>query len=204
MKNTNQNSNGKPRASNTRFWLLGILGIGSLLVVLQSLGIAKSIGRAHTEGWIDMKSNEYQNRPMPQRVAEKLRPEVDATLGEIATEFEGKVFDNISTANHEKGWGLTDDEAKYYDAVRQRYNGAPQNWLGLVKKSYSTYRAVKETFGGSADVASMLKDGQSAMNIYGKLNEIFGISPSESDNFAKSGRAHNLSDWAYFVESRKK
>jgi hypothetical protein len=197
-------ANPTPHKNNSRAWFLGILGIASILIVLQFFGIFKSVDRASATGWMDLKSAEYQNRPMPERRAEKPNPNIDATLQEVATEFEGQVFSDIRTANAEKGWGLSDDEAKFYDDMRSRYAGRGSNWLGLVKKSYSTYSMVKNAFGGSSDVAAILKDAQSAANIYAQLNQEFGISPSESHNFAKSTQALKLSDWANFVESNKK
>ena len=89
-------------------------------------------------------------------------------------------------------WGL-DDSA-----------GQSSNWLGLVKKSYSTYRLVKEAFGGSSDISAILKDANSAANIYAQLNQQFGISPTESHNFAQTAQARRISDWANFVENNKK
>ena len=202
--NLHQDQNFAPQKSNSRFWFFGIIGMVSLFIVLQALGIFKTIQTARTTASIDLNSAEYQNRPMPQIRAEKPNPHVDATLAELASEFEGPIFSDIRTANAEKGWGLSDDEAKFYDDMRERYSNKGSNWLGVVKKSYSTYRTVKEAFGGKADVASMVKDAQTASKIYTQLNQQFGISPSESHNFAQSGQAHTLSDWANFVEKSKK
>ncbi len=200
----NSQQNLASQKSNNRFWLLGIIGMVSLFIILQALGIFKTIQAARTTASIDINSAEYQNRPMPQIRAERPNPHVEATLQEVADEFEGPVFTDIRTANTEKGWGLTDDEAKFYDDIRVRYSNKGSNWLGVVKKSYSTYRIVKEAFGGTADVGSMIKDAQTASKIYTQLNQQFGISPSESHNFAQSGQARTLSDWANFVEKNKK
>lgn len=188
----------------SRKWLLGILGFASILIILQVLGIFKSVERASATGWMDLKSAEYQNRPMPERRPERPNPHVEATLQEVAAEFEGQVFSDIRTANNEKGWGLSDDEAKFYDDMRNRYGNQPSNWLGLVKKSYSTYKRVKDIFGGSSDIAAQLKDSQMATNIYTQISQEFGISPVESHNFAQSSHSQRLSDWANFVENNKK
>lgn len=193
-----------PQKSNSRVWLLGIFGLASLLIILQIFGIFKTVDRARTTGWMDLNSTEYQNRPMPQRRTEKPNPHVEATLQEVAAEFEGPVFSDIRTANSQKGWGLSDDEAKFYDDMRERYANKSANWLGLVKKSYSTYRMVKEAFGGSADIGSMVKETQTAVNIYQELSQQFGISPAESHKFAQSGQGRRISDWANFVESNKR
>lgn len=193
-----------PQGSQSRVWFLGIVGIALLLIVLQFTGILKSVDKASTTGWIDLNSSEYQNRPMPQRRPEKPNPNVEATLHEIADEFEGPVFSDIRTANSQKGWGLSDDEAKFYDDMRDRYSETDGNWLGVVKKSFSTYRMVKEAFGGSTDIASMMKDARTASNIYQQLSQQFGISPTESHNFAQSGEGQRISDWANFVENNKR
>jgi hypothetical protein len=196
--------NPAPQKKNYIPILMAAVGIISLFVILQAFGIFKTFETSSTEGWIDLKSPEYQNRPMPVRRAEKPNPNVEATLQEIASEFEGKVFSNIQTANSQKGWGLTDDEAEYYDRMRLRYANNTSNWLGLVKRSYNTYRNVKEIFGGSADLSALVNDAQYAMTIYNKLQEIYGISTAESKDFALSGQGKNISDWASFVEKMKR
>lgn len=184
--------------------LLFFLGIISLFVIFQKFGIYKTIDTGRTVNDIDLNSAEYQNKPMPKRQAERPRPHVEATLTEIAAEFEGKVFSDIRTANEQKGWGLTDDEAKYYDDMRHRYASTDNNWLGLVKKSYSTYRTVKEMFGGSADAAAMLQDVQSAASIYSKITQSYGIPKAELEQFAQSKQGVNVSDWASFIENNKR
>ncbi len=204
MKRVTQNYNPEPpQPAKPRYWFWGILGIASLMIVLQATGIFKSVNKTQSSGWIDTKSAEYQNRKMPERRPEKPQPMVDATLQEIAAEFEGPIFTDIRTANQEKGWGLTDDEAHFYDNMRQQYGPANQNWLGLAKKSYATYRTVKEALGGSADALSVLKDAQTAMSFYSKISELYGVSPTESANFAQSANARTAGDWATFVESRR-
>lgn len=204
MKGSSQHKSPTPQKSNARYWLLGIIGFASLLIILQVTGIFKTINKTQTSGWMDMKSAEYENRKMPERRAERPQPQVDATLSEIATEFEGQIFSDIRTANQEKGWGLTDDEAQYYDRMREQYKGASNNWLGIVKKSYSTYRTVKEALGGSADAVSIIKDARQALGFYTRLNEMYGISPNESANFAQTPQAQTAGDWAAFVESRRR
>jgi hypothetical protein len=204
MKGTSQQHQPAPSKNNARYWLLGIIGFAGLLISLQITGIFKTIDRTQSSGWMDMKSAEYQNRQMPERRPEHPQPQVEATLSEIASEFEGQIFSDIRTANQEKGWGLTDDEAQYYDRMRQQYKGTSTNWLGVVKKSYLTYRTVKEALGGSADAVSIIKDANQAMGFYNRLNETFGISPNESANFAQTTQAQTAGDWAAFVESRKR
>ena len=192
-----------PQPKPTRYWLWGIVAFASILIVLQATGIFRTINKTQTSGWIDMKSDEYQNKTMPERRPERPQPQVEATLQEIASEFEGPIFSDISTANQEKGWGLTDDEAHYYDRMRQQYGGNSNNWLNIVKKSYSTYRVVKEALGGSTDAVSILKDARQAMGFYNRLNEMYGISPNQSANFAQTPQAQTAGDWAAFVETRK-
>jgi hypothetical protein len=87
--------------------------------------------------------------------------------------------------------------------MKERYNKASGNWLGLVKRSYSTYRMVKEAFGGTADISSIMQDTQKAYAVYNQFQKMYGISPSESQKFAQSGQGHSLSDWANFVESKR-
>jgi hypothetical protein len=205
MKNRQPHSAPQPKSnSSSGYLLLFVLGIISLFVIFQKFGIYKTIDTGRTVNDIDLNSAEYQNKPMPKRPPERSRPHVEATLTEIAAEFEGKVFSDIRTANEQKGWGLTDDEAKYYDEMRHRYASTDNNWLGLVKKSYSTYRTVKEMFGGSADAAAMLQDVQSAASIYSKITQSYGIPKAELEQFAQSKQGVNVSDWASFIENNKR
>jgi hypothetical protein len=140
---------------------------------------------------------------MPERRPEKSSPQLESTLQEIASEFEGQVFSDIRTANTEKGWGLSEDEAKFYDDMKDRYSKASNNWLGLVKRSYATYKIVKEAFGGSADVASVIQDTHKAYSVYNNFQKLFGVSTADSQQFAQSGQGRTISDWANFIESKR-
>ena len=104
--NPHQDQNFAPQKRNSRVWFFGIIGMVSLFIVLQALGIFKTIQTARTTASIDLNSAEYQNRPMPQIRAEKPNPHVDATLMELASEFEGPIFSDIRTANAEKRMGF--------------------------------------------------------------------------------------------------
>ncbi len=194
----------EPSGNGGRIFLMILLGVGSLLVILQATGLFKTLDGKKTSAWVDFNSAEYQNREAPEPRVQKPQPQVEATLREIASEFEGKIFSDIRTANEQKGWGLSDDEAQYFDAMRQHYASAGGNWLNLVKKSYSTYKTVKEAFGETPDAAEMLKDAQRAMGFYNRLNQIYGIPTTESHNFAQSGEGQSVSDWAIFAESNKR
>jgi hypothetical protein len=205
MKRQQPHSAPQPKSNNSSsYLLLLVLGIISLFVILQTFGIFKTVDTGRTVKDIDLNSAEYQNKPMPKQKSERPRPHVEATLTEIAAEFEGKVFSDIRTANEQKGWGLSDDEAKYYDDMRKRYASTDNNWLGLVKKSYSTYRTVKEMFGGSADVSAMLQDVQSAASVYNKITQSYGIPKAELVQFAQSKQGADVSDWASFIENNKR
>ena len=205
MKRQQNHSATQSKNSNSSgYLLLFVLGGISLFVILQTFGIFKTIDTDRSVNNIDLNSVEYQNKPMPKKQAERPRPHVEATLTEIAAEFEGKVFSDIRTANEQKGWGLTDDEAKYYDEMRHRYASTDNNWLNLVKKSYSTYRTVKEMFGGSADASAMLQDVQSAASVYSKITQSYGIPKAELEQFAQSKQGVNVSDWASFIENNKR
>jgi hypothetical protein len=193
-------------ASNGPNWLLILLGIAALLVVLQALGIFKTFDSKKSSSWVDVKSREYDNRPMPARRAEKPTPQVEATLAEIARELEGPVFSNLATANTQKSWGLSPDEAQFYDQMRQKY--APQagsssavDWLSLIKKAHGTYRFLEDVTGGNLPKTD---DFQQSAHFYSQMRETFGVSEAESHGFAKSGAARTLGDWARFVEDKRK
>ncbi len=179
-------------------WL--ILGGVSLLIVMQAFGIFKTVDKEKTTSWVDVKSDAYARRPMPVIKARgEATKAVDGVLAEIKGEFESPVFMDIRTANEQKGWGMTDDEAKFYDDMKVRYGDTHDNWLGVVRRANGTYRVVKDIF-GTPNVSSVLQDARTSSMIFDKIHQYFGVSPMDCLNFAQSGRAQRLSDWANFIE----
>jgi hypothetical protein len=188
-------------------WLLFIVGIASLLIVLQVFGVVKTVDTEHKATVMDVRSGEYENRQMPEerlKHAEKPTPEVDGVLSAIKEEYESPTFTDIRTANENNNWGLTDDEAKFYDDMRIRYGGTRDNWLGVVQRANNTYKAIKEIFGGRSDVTAILQDARAAATVFARIQQHFGISTLDCLNFAQSGRSTHLSDWANFVEGKKR
>ncbi len=188
-------------------WLLFIVGIASMLIVLQVFGIFKTVDSEHKATVMDVRSGEYENRQISKerlKNLDKPTPEVDGVLNSIKEEYESPVFTDIRTANDHNNWGLADDEAKFYDDMRIRYGGTRDNWLGVVQRANSTYKAVKEIFGGRSDVVAVLQDSRAAATVFGRIQQYFGISTLDCLNFAQSGRATRLSDWANFVEGKKR
>jgi hypothetical protein len=186
-------------------WFIVIVGIGSLLIVLQALGIFKTIDSEKSVSVMDVRSGEYENRRIPQRRLEKQAslPEVDKVMAELKDEFESPVFTDIQTANEHKDWGLSADEAKFYDDMRQRYAATQNNWLGVVRHASGIYKTIQDVF-GTDNPTNVLQDARTAATVFSRLQSLFGISTSESLNFAQSGRGTQLSDWANFVVSRMK
>lgn len=183
-------------------WL--ILGAVSLLIVMQAFGIFKTIDKEKTTSWVDVKSDGYVNRPMPVIKARgEASKAVDGVLAEIRGEFESPVFTDIRTANEQKGWGMSDDEAKFYDDMKVRYGATQNNWLGVVRRANATYKVLNDIF-GTPDVPSVLEDARTSSMIFDKIHHYFGVSPMDCLNFAQSGRAQRLSDWANFIEQSRK
>ncbi|MBL7814866.1 MAG: hypothetical protein JNL70_07645 [Saprospiraceae bacterium] len=188
-------------------WLLFIIGIASVLIILQVFGVYKTVDTEHKATVMDVHSGEYQNRTLPKERLEKINkptPEVDNVLSAIKEEYESPVFTDIRTANDHNNWGLTDDEAKFYDDMRVRYGGTRDNWLGVVQKANHTYKTIKEIFGGRTDVVTVLHDSRAATTVFSRIQQTFGISTLDCLNFAQSGRANRLSDWANFIEAKSR
>jgi hypothetical protein len=187
-------------------WLLFIVGIASLLIVLQVFGVVKTVDTDHKATVMDVHSGEYENRQIPEeklKHIEKTTPDVDKVLESIKQEYESPTFTDIRTANDNNNWGLTDDEAKFYDDMRIRYGGTRDNWLGVVQRANSTYKSVKEIFGGRSDITAILQDARASVTVFARVQQVFGISSLDCLNFVQSGRATRLSDWANFVEGKK-
>lgn len=189
--------------SNWRPILMGVLAIAAVLIVLQATGIFKTINSSRDATSIDMNSPDYQNRPMQVRRPEQSNPQVDATLQEIADEFKGPVFSDIRSANAQKGWGLSDDQAKFYDDMRKVYGKKSPHWLTAVRGAYDTYQTVQSVFGGSSDVSAVLKDERRTPQIFQQLKDLYGLPTQSSELLAKNG-ANKVSDWARYIESMKK
>jgi hypothetical protein len=188
-------------------WLLFIVGIASLLIILQVFGVYKTVDTEHSATVMDTRTTEYENRQIPQerlKNLEKPTPEVDGVLASIKEEYESPTFTDIRTANENNNWGLTDDEAKFYDDMRVRYGGTRDNWLGVVQRANSTYKTIKELFGGRSDITAIIQDSRAAATVFARIQQQFGISTLDCLNFAQSGRSGHLSDWANFVEGRKR
>jgi hypothetical protein len=203
--NTQQHSNDSnhPEESKTGYGLFLILGGISVLIVMQAFGVFKTVESEKTSSWVDVKSDAYEKRPRP---VIKARGEsvkaVDGVLSEIRGEFEAPVFTDIRTANEQKGWGMSDDEAKFYDDMKSRYGATQNNWLGVVKRANATYKVLTDIF-GTPNVSSVLQDARTASQVYDKIQQYFGISAMDCLNFAQSGRAQRLSDWANFIEQMR-
>ncbi len=196
--------------SKSNFWTIlffAIIGIGSIMVICQFFGI-KSFERHESTLAVDQNSPEYQHRKMSQRRqsdADNSDKNAEQTLKSIADEFKGPVYANIRTANLNNNWGLSDDEAKFYDGLRSSKTADPnasENWLGKVKKAHQTYSTIKEMFGGKADVKGMMDDAQTAMHTMSQINRLYGISMQELKAFAP--QAKSVSDWAHYIENNKK
>ncbi len=182
--------------------LLGILVSICLLFVLQQFGI-KSVYRSDTTARIDHNSAEYQNRAMPKRRAAEANPVVEQTMQELAQEFEGSAFSNISSANEQKGWGLSDDQAQYYDKIRtkvQQTGQNDQNWLNRIRAANSIYQRVQTLLNG-ADMKALAQPSRQSDSFFNELQKQFHVSVADSRNFAP--RAQSVSDWAAFVEQRQ-
>ena len=206
MSEEQKNSTKIPVEAHQSNWkpiLLGIVGIMSVLILLQMLGVFNTLDKTRNTSAIDMNGADYQNRPMPPRRAEQPNAQTEATLQEIADEFQGPVFNDIHTANAQKGWGLSDDQAKYYDDMRKLYGKNSPNWLSMVRKANDTYQTVQTVFGGTYDVSLVLQDAQRTAQIFQQLKDLFGLPIQTSQMLQKNG-ANKVSDWARYIESTKK
>ncbi|MEN9609312.1 MAG: hypothetical protein RLZZ628_126 [Bacteroidota bacterium] len=196
--------------SKSNFWTIlffAIIGIGSIMVICQFFGM-KSFERDEKTIVLDRNAANQSNRKLVHHRPEdsdNREKNAEATLKRIADEFKGPVYANIRTANLNNNWGLSDDEAKFYDGLRSSKTADPnvsENWLGKVKKAHQTYSTIKEMFGGKADVQSMMDDAQTAMQTMSQINRLYGISMQELKAFAPN--AKSVGDWANYIENNKK
>ena len=93
-------------------------------------------------------------------------------------------------------------EAKFYDDMKLRYGATQSNWLGVVRRANATYKVLNDIF-GTQNVSPVLEDARTSSMIFDKIYQYFGVSPMDCLNFAQSGRAQRLSDWANFIEQMR-
>jgi hypothetical protein len=191
-----------PKPGFLKILLLGCLALMAVGLILQAAGvpIAK---RSESDKWVDQNSAEVQNRKLSDRKVRAEMPDVatNAVLKEIATEFEGKIFTDLKDANEQKGWGLSDQEAHFYDNLRDRYANTGNNWLNVVRRGKSVYTTLNNIFGRETDLQTLMADAQKAGQIYQQIQEVYNIPTATSRQFAAQGR--DLSDWATFVEANQ-
>lgn len=196
------------KTSFGRLLMLGVLGIVALMLVLQAMGVPIAQRSESSGSWVNHQSEEYQSRTYEsrkRRTPEAPSPATERTLQEIANTFAGEVFSDIRTVNEQKGWGLSDEEAKFYEHLHQRYSNdgkTGQNWLNTIRHARGVYQTVHDIFDGKGDVKNLLSNVQTATAIFGELQEVFGIPTTESRQFSQ--RARKLSDWAAFVEANRR
>ncbi len=196
------------KTSFGRLVMLSILGIVAVMLVLQAMGVPIAQRTESSGSWVNHQSESYQSRTYEsrkRRAPEMPSPSTERTMQEIANTFAGEIFSDIHTVNEQKGWGLSDEEAKFYEHLHQRYAHdakSGQNWLNTIRHARGVYQMVHDIFEGREDVSSLLRDNQRASAIFSELQEVFGIPPSQSREFAQ--RTKKLSDWAAFVEANRR
>lgn len=196
------------KTSVGRLLMLGILLIVAVMLVLQAMGVPIAQRSESSGSWVNHQSEEYQSRTYASRqhrAPETPSPATERTLQEIANTFAGEVFSDIHTTNEQKGWGLSDEEAKFYEHLHQRYSRdakTGQNWLNTIRHGRGIYQTVHDIFEGKEDVRELLTDAQKSVGIYKELQDVFGIPIAESRLHAQ--RARKLSEWAAFVEANRR
>ncbi len=186
--------------SKTPIILFSVLGFVSFLFLLQFFGIFKTIDTQRATSEVDIHSPEYQNQKMATRRAEKPNAEVESTINDIAQEMNGPVFSDIRTANTQRGWGLTNDQARYYDILKTRIGTKNTNWLSETRSAFQLYSAVKSVISpDGAPVSQILNDPKQLQTMLESVNQNFKIPINETSSFATVSKPQNISDWALFV-----
>ena len=189
-----------PQKSKTPVILIGALGIAALLFVLQFFGIFKTIDTQRTTSDVDIHSPEYQNQKMAPRRIEKPSAEEESTIQDIAQEMKGPVFSDIRTANTQRGWGLTDDQARYYDILKTKTDTKNTNWLSEARSAFQLYSAVKSVISPDGTSASqILTDPKRLQTMTQAVYQNFKIPVNETSSFATVSKPQNISDWTLFV-----
>ncbi len=199
-------------------WTMFILAICILgYIVLQKGGI-HVVERSETIEIVDNPSTtDFRQKSRPYREG-KTDESVEAVLKELAVQFSEKEEAHSETTQKMAEEGMSRDEVKYYKDVKEKYEAFDKikdakDWFKVLKSANDTYRKLQSTFGkaagqspeavASTDVESVLRNANSAKNVYANLKKYFGISEEEAQAFAERGK-RTLSDWAQFVEEKQK
>ena len=200
LKVENPQGNSLDTKSKTPIVLIGVLGFVALLFLLQFFGIFKTIDTQRATSEVDIHSPEYQNEKMATRRAEKPSAEVESTINEIAQEMNGPVFSDIRTANTQRGWGLTEDQARYYDILKNRVGTKNTNWLTNARSAFQLYSNVKSVISpDGVPVSQILNDPKQLQTMIQSVNQNFKIPVKETTLFTTVNKPQNISDWALFV-----
>ncbi len=202
-------------------WLFLILSLGIILVLfLKSKGI-HIVERTEEVEILDKPRS--SSTPHSKRVApsskKKESVEVDNMLRHLAEQFSNQQSVNISTtAQNDQNlqWEISKDEANFYNIIREKNKlnstlESTKDWLTLLSTSHRTYSKVKSLYDGlvadtglsDSDFKTILQDETSARNFYSEMESMFNISEHDIHEFAQTGKTA-ISDWAGFVEEKKK
>ncbi len=188
----------------TPIFLPIVLGVAALLFVLQFFGIFKTIDTSRATSTVDIHSPEYQNQKMAPRREEKPSAAVESTISEIAQEIKGPVFSDIRTANSQRGWGLTDDQARYYDLLKTKVNIKNANWLSETRNAFQLYNTVKSVISpDGTPVSQILNEPPRLQALMQALQQSFNIPAKETFSYASQNKPQNISDWALFVREHQ-
>lgn len=191
--------------------ILFLLAVAVLLLVVFRKGNNPLFERSDEAYVLDKPHQSEGVKKIKTYSTEEEDPRVNAVLVSIAERFSS----NEPIGEEAAEWGLSSDEKAYYDKVKAEHelDDAVRNikdWYHILKASSETYARVKSLFSQldrraveKNQLDRIMNNQKDAQEVYRKMQEWFGISPSEAQAFARSGKKA-LSDWAKFVEEQEK
>ncbi|MFK7934388.1 MAG: hypothetical protein AB8G22_12825 [Saprospiraceae bacterium] len=142
---------------------------------------------------------------------------VNAKLEEMAREFSAETQGRARVHKQDLlGKGLSEDEAEYYENVKERSKFSEQvesakDWYNVLRASQKTYSKVRNVFAGTDsgeeeittdDISTMLNNETLRTVVFEKIQDQFSIPKSEAAEFANQGK-RELNEWADFVEKNR-
>ena len=102
------------------------------------------------------------------------------------------------------GWGLTDDQARYYDLLKTKVNIKNANWLSETRNAFQLYNTVKSVISpDGTPVSEILNQPPRLQALMQALQQSFNIPAKETFSYASQNKPQNISDWTLFVREHQ-
>ncbi len=191
-------------------WFSLIAGLLIFGYILVKYGGCHPMERTETTELVNNPGAEWGEQRQAYKSGNKKSKSVDPVLEQIAKQFSNGKNPDYRALRQE---GMTDDEANFYDQLKEEYRGKigrAKNWYKVLKTAKSTYESVADVFADatgqpaetlrSTDLQAILDNPEKSAKLFNQFARRFNKSSGEIEDFARQAPGR-LSDWAIWLES---